>query len=223
MVTLETVTLWTHIAAGIVALVMGVGALITTKGGVRHRQAGRIYVLSMGVIVGTVLLLLAFNQTRARIFLTLIAVFSGYFAFSGYRVLSQKRPVDTAKLIDWLAGGLVIGASLFLGAWGISILFGGDSFGTIMIVFSLIGMILGFSDLLTFRNPKRRGPWLTNHLGRMISAYLATVTAVSVTNLTMVPPVVRWLWPTAIGVPLTLYLIQKYTDTPPFARGVAKL
>lgn len=222
MPTLEAIILWTHIAAGIVSLITGIGALVTTKGGARHRLAGRIYVMSMGVVVGTVLLLLLFAQSTGRIFLTLIAIFSGYFAFSGYRVLSRKRPLDTALPIDWVAAGLVVGACLFLGGWGISIFLGGDSFGIVMIVFGLIGVILGSSDLIAFQNPTPRGSWLISHLGRMTSAYLATVTAVSVTNFTIVPPIVRWLWPTVIGVPLIWYWIRKYTNTEPIARQAPK-
>lgn len=217
MVTSEAITLWTHIAAGVVALLAGVGALVTTKGGLRHRQAGRIYVMSMGVVVGTVFLLLAFDPSQERIFLTLIAIFSGYFAFSGYRVLSRKRPVDDVETIDWGAAVLLVGTCLFLGGWGISFLLGGDSFGTVMIVFGAIGLIVGFSDFWEFRNSDRRGPWITNHLRRMIGAYIATVTAVSVVNLTMVPSVVSWLWPTLIGVPLILYWYRKYANTSPFA------
>ena len=33
----------------------------------------------------------------------------------------------------------------------------------------------------------------------MLAGYLATVSAFSVVNLTFLPPVVRWLWPTVIG------------------------
>ena len=118
MTPVETVTLWIHIAAGVVALLTGVIALVTRKGGLRHRQAGRTYVASMGVVVITVLPLLVLDPSPNRVFLTLIAIFSGYFAFSGYRVLSRKRPVDNAEPVDWAAAVFVVGACLILGGWG---------------------------------------------------------------------------------------------------------
>lgn len=215
MTTPETVTLGVHIIAGIVALIAGIGALVTTKGGQLHRRTGRVYVWAMAVVVGTVFPLLAFDPSPNRIFLTLIAVFSGYFAFSGYRVLSRKRSSDTIGRSDWIAVLLVIGACLFLGGWGIGFLLGGNSFGTVMVVFSAIGLTVGFSDLREFRDPNRQSPWMLEHLGRMMGAYIATVTAVSVVN---TGSVVSWLWPTVIGVPLIWYWFRKYGDTGPFAR-----
>lgn len=114
MPTLEGWTLWLHIGAGTVAVLAGVGALVTTKGGWRHRQAGKLFLVSMGVVVATVFGLLAFNPTTFRIILTLVAIFSGYFAFSGYRVLSRKRSGDDVDTIDWVATGAVFVACLGL-------------------------------------------------------------------------------------------------------------
>ena len=215
MINPESVTLWIHIIAGIIALLAGVGALVTTKGGQRHRLTGRVYVWAMAVVVGTVLPLLAFEPSSNRIFLTLIAIFSGYFAFSGYRVLSRKRSSDVIGQIDWIAALLVVGACLFLGGWGVGFLLGGSSFGIVMIVFSAIGLTVGLSDIREFRDPNRRSPWMLVHLGRMVGAYIATVTAVSVVN---TGSVVSWLWPTVIGVPLIWYWFRKYGNTGPLAR-----
>jgi hypothetical protein len=56
-------------------------------------------------------------------------------------------------------------------------------------------------------------------LGRTIAGYIATVTAVSVVDLTgLAPTVVVWLWPTALGVPLIWYWEWKFTNTGPIAR-----
>jgi hypothetical protein len=49
------------------------------------------------------------------------------------------------------------------------------------------------------------------HIGFMGGAYIATVTATVTVNLTVVPPLVRWLGPTAVGVPLIVYGTRKYT------------
>lgn len=218
MVSLEDATLWLHIAAGIIGIFAGLGALVTTKGRQRHRKAGRTFVASMGIVVGTVFALLVLDPTPLRRFLTLIGVFSGYLAFSGYRVLARKRPLDEAHTVDWAAAVAVVIACLALGGWGISSLISGTSFGTVMVLFSLIGLAAGLSDLQIFRDAAQKGPWMTNHLRRMVGAYIAMVTAVSVVNLTMLPQVITWIWPTVVGVPLILFWYRKYANTGPLAR-----
>src|SRR2546425_8175252 len=51
------------------------------------------------------------------VFLALLAVFSFYSAFHGYRALSRKRPLDTegARPLDWAAAGGVFGAGTAVG------------------------------------------------------------------------------------------------------------
>jgi uncharacterized membrane protein len=221
MATPEDVTLWLHVLAGFVALIAGAVALLTTKGGRRHRLAGRGYVAAMAVVVGTVIPLFAFDRTALRAFLVLVAVFSGYFAFSGYRVLSRKRPADDPDRVDWVAAGLVVIACAALGGWGVVRVAGGDSFGVVLVVFGAIGLSMGLGDVRAFRAGERETPWIADHLSRMLGAYIATVSAVSAVNLTMLPPVVRWLWPTAVGVPLILYWQATYADTGPLAGALA--
>lgn len=219
MVTLEDGVLWSHIAAGVVALFAGGVALATEKGGRLHRRAGGVYVAAMAVVVATVLPLFAVEQSFFRTFLLLVAVFSGYFAFSGYRALSRKRPSDDPEFVDW-AGALAVGAaSLLLAAWGVTVVAGGDTFGVVMVVFGGIGVLVGGGDLRAFQSGDH-APWLVNHLSRMVGAYIATVTAVSVVNLESAPAVVAWLWPTAVGVPLIFYWQAEYGNEGPLADRV---
>lgn len=218
----EGVVLGVHIAAGFVALLAGFVALATRKGGDRHRLAGRVFVWSMAVVVGLVPVLLAFDPSDfARQFLTLVAVFSGYLVFSGYRVLSRKRPAAQGEAVDWLAAGLLVLASLGLGGWGTMLFAGGTGIGFVMALFGGIGIAAGVSDLRAFRVVDRRDPWIVDHLARMIGGYIATVTAISVVNLTgVLPGAVVWLWPTAVGVPLIWYWQATYAESGPFAGTV---
>lgn len=211
MSTLETWTLWLHIAAGTIALFAGLGALVAKKGGWRHRQAGKTFLVMMGVVVTTVFGLLAIDPTDFRIILALVAIFSGYFAFSGYRVLSRKRSLDGAHAIDWTTAGAVFFACLGLGVWGLNWYLGGQSFGIVMMVFGGIGVVFGTLDARHFRNDDG-GEWMVNHLQRMIAAFIATVSAVSAVNLTPVIGILAWLWPTAVGVPLIVYWSNTYSS-----------
>jgi hypothetical protein len=57
----------------------------------------------------------------------------------------------------------------------------------------------------------------------MVAGYVATVTAVSVVNASLVPAVpevAAWLWPTAVGVPLIWYWQAAYGDEGPLAGRV---
>jgi len=210
MATLETWTLWIHIAAGAVALLAGVAAMGTEKGGLRHRQVGKAFVAAMGVVVATTLALLAFDPTPFRVFLALVAVFSGYLAFSGYRVLSRKRPADGPATVDWAAAGSVVLACLALGGWGVARLLGGSTFGLVLVVFGGIGLAFGGTDVRTFRaGGDGHSEWLVTHLQRMLGAFIATVTAVTAVNFASLG-VVAWLAPTVLISPLIAYWSKKY-------------
>lgn len=209
MATVETWSLWLHIAAGAVAVAAGSGALVTTKGGWRHRQAGKVFLGSMAIVVTTVFVLVAIDPTTFRLILTLVAIFSGYLAFSGYRALSRKRPPDTAHWIDWIGAASVMVACLGLGGWGIVWLLDGITFGFVMTVFSAIGIGFGAMDVRAFRS-ETSAPWMVSHLQRMIGAFIATVSAVSAVNLTPMIGIVAWLLPTILGVPLIAYWSNKY-------------
>ena len=212
MPTLEEWILSLHIAGGTVALFAGVGALVTTKSGLRHRQVGKVFLGSMGVVVGTVFVLLPLNPTPFRAILTLVAIFSGYLAFSGYRTLSRKRPAQTAHEVDWIAAGSVVFACLGLSMWGIIWFLDGRSFGIVMLVFGGIGIAVGTMDIYLFRASEPE-EWMVTHLQRMMGAFIATVSAVSAVNLTPVMGITAWLWPTILGVPLIYYWSKKYSTT----------
>lgn len=202
-------TLWLHIAAGAVAVLAGIGALVTTKGGQRHRLSGKLFVASMAVVVATVFVLVLVDPTRFRVILALVGVFSGYLAFSGYRVLARKRPVDEPDGLDWVAAAGVVFVCLALSGWGVARLLGGASFGVVMVVFGGIGVTFGTLDLRTFRDGGRES-WMVGHLQRMVAAFIATVSAVSAVNLTPTLGILAWLWPTAVGIPLIAYWSNEY-------------
>ncbi|SEW08904.1 DUF2306 domain-containing protein [Halobacterium jilantaiense] len=219
MEAVETAALWTHVAAGVLALIAGGLALATEKGGRRHVRVGRVYVGSMAVVVATVVPLFAVDPTTFRAFLLLVAVFSGYFVLSGYRALARKRPGDGPTAVDWAGSGAVLAACLALGVWGVCLLADGDSFGVVMAVFGTIGALVGAADLRAFR-ADTDGPWLVSHLSRMVAGYIATVTAVAVVNAGPVPDVLAWLSPTVVGVPLIWYWQAVYGDAGPLAGRV---
>jgi hypothetical protein len=56
------------------------------------------------------------------------------------------------------------------------------------------------ADIRAFLDPPtQKQAWWFTHMTRMLSAYIATVTAFSVVNFRFLSPVARWLWPTMLG------------------------
>lgn len=202
-------TLWVHVAAGVVALVAGLAAMATEKGGPRHRRAGRTYVVAMAVVVTTAVPL---ALVEGNYFLFAIAVFSGYLVLVGYRVIARKRPTPgEAATVDWVAhlGMVVTGVGMVaLGGYDLAT---GDPLGTVLVVFGVIGLALSVRELRSiYRPPDRPRAWFYRHIVFVAGAYIATVTAAVTVNLETLPPVVRWVGPTVVGTPAILATVWRY-------------
>ncbi len=198
---LANAVLGLHISAGFMALFVAPGAMLTQKGGLWHRRWGKIYFWAMAVVALTAVLL---SLYRPNLFLLLLAVFSFYLALSGYRVLSRKfaRAGERATTLDWSATALTSAASAGLVVYGLAGLGSGSSFAIVPIAFGVLGSVLAGRDAHRFlRPPADKHAWWFIHMGNMLGAYIATVSAFSAVNFTFLPPIVRWLWPTVIGVP----------------------
>lgn len=199
-----------HVFAGILALLAGLGAIVTRKGGSRHNGAGRAYVLTMGVVVVTAAPL---SIRIGSLFLLAIAAFSGYLVFAGYLGVRRRRAGRTAAAgSDYAVHGtmIVVGAAMVgFGGWGT--ITGRAELAPVLVVFGLIGAGLAVRELDRLRGgTSGRSVWFERHVAFMGGGYIATVTAAVTVNLSMIPPLARWLGPTAIGVPLIFYAISRY-------------
>jgi uncharacterized membrane protein len=193
---------WTHILAGFLAFFIAPIPLLTAKGGKTHRRWGRIYFWAMAVAAASAMILALW---RPILFLAFIAVFSFYLAFRGYRVLSRKNPSQGQgpRAMDWAAAVLAFlgGAALIvLGIVRPSPVW--KQLSVVPIVFGILGVVLSANDIWRFIHPPAdRKFWWYAHMGGMIGSYIAAVSAFSVVNFPFLPAAVRWLWPTAVGVP----------------------
>jgi hypothetical protein len=193
---------WTHILAGFTAFFVAPVPLLTAKGGETHRRWGKIYFWAMAVVAATAMVLALW---RPILFLAFIAVFSFYFAFRGYRVLSRKRPLQGQGpgASDWAAAVLAFLGSVALIVLGVvrpSPVW--SQLSVVAVVFGVIGVMLAASDIWKFLHPPAdKNFWWYAHMGGMIGSYIAAVSAFSVVNFHFLPPAVRWLWPSVIGVP----------------------
>lgn len=209
---IETLLVTTHVGAGVTALLVAPVAMLTRKGGRAHRRWGRVYFWAMFVIFVSALVILF---VRPNIFLFIISILSFYAAFSGVRSLRRKRPEhgDRAAWPDWVAAVTALFAGVSFIVWGALPLLGvsvGDTHTSFAsTAFSVLGIVFGvalgrdaLTDLRSFRNPSAdRNWWWYYHMDRMVSSYLAAVTAFLVQNVgPLLPEALEWTVWAAPGV-----------------------
>lgn len=209
------VFLGVHITAGALSFGLAPVALLTAKGGKQHKRWGMVYLWAMGVVAATALPMALY---RPVLFLALVAVFSFYAAFSGYRVTRLKALYNggSAQAIDWIAAVLTFAASFalaYLGAFHNAMV---QNFGIVAIVFGLLGMRLSSVQMHRFVvKPKEKMWWWYDHLGNFIGSYIAAWTAFSAVTSSQVIHIpnarwIIWLWPTAVGAPAIALTIAYY-------------
>lgn len=218
-----------HIACGVTAFLCAPVALLTVKGGRKHRQWGKIYFWAMAGVAVTALIL---SFALPIFFLSMVAVFSFYASFAAYRVLYLKdlpkggRP----RPIDWFAAIVTLLSSFLLFLMGFLkpyvmhigvIHVAGHAISIVSIVFGILGMRLAQRSLQDFlKPPQEKVFWWFTHMQGMIASYIAAMTAFSAVNLGhwFGPAWWVWLWPTILGVPTisiwTAYYKKKFAPKP---------
>jgi uncharacterized membrane protein len=202
-----------HVGAGVLCLLLGPIALVSGKGSRRHRDTGLLYVRLMIVMAATAFLLLLI---RFNAFFFVLAVFSYYLAFSGFRVLRRKRPDgdQSAKALDWLVAVL----AMVVGTASVALHLMGRLSGDSAFIISMLGGTVAIAayDLVRFIRPVNSSQsqgqyvWLFEHLSKMIGSYIAVVSAFSATVLGFIPEPARQFWPVAVGVPAMIAVILNY-------------
>ena len=203
---LALILLVIHITAGSIALLTAFVALVTAKGGVIHIRADRVYAIGMSVIFLTAVPLAALG---ADVFLLLIAFFSFYLVFAGWRF--ARNSSRRAQPVDWIA--VAIMGLTGLGMWAYAVVLGLSSSGQwmTMLVFGSIAVALSVADGLFFiqgRSANRRPAAyrrIQRHLTNMMAGTIATVTAVMVVNVSLNPVWLPWLLPTIVITPLIVW------------------
>jgi uncharacterized membrane protein len=205
-----TILLIIHITAGTIGLFTGTINIIRKKGDKLHKSVGRFFYFGMLIngFAGFIMSLIHINY-----FLLIIAVFSIYMISTGQRSLSLKQLNKGQKpqVIDWIL-------SIIMSIFGTGfIIFGGYLvftkvyFGTVMLVFGLISILMVLQDIKNYQGKiEIKNFWLLVHIQRMIGAYIAATTAFLVVNNTILPGIVAWLLPTVILVPLIFIWTRKH-------------
>lgn len=201
-----------HITAGTLSFLLAPVALTTAKGGKQHKRWGMVYLWSMGAVAATALPMSFYFPV---LFLALVAVFSFYLAFSGYRVLRLKELArgGSAEPIDWIAAVFTFACSALLAWLGAFRPASIHVIGVVGVVFGFIGMRASAGQMMLFvRKPKEKMFWWYSHLQSFIASYIAAWSAFSAVTLSRIfgNQWYVWLWPTIVGVPAIVVTTAYY-------------
>lgn len=198
---LSAVLLAIHIGAGAVSLLAAAVAVFTAKGQSAHVRSGRVYAMGMTLVFLTAVPLALLG---ADIFLLLIAFFSFYLVFAGWRFARNRRGIPHA--VDWSAAAILLTTGLGMGVYAGILAGSGDSQWVTMTVFAGIALALGVADGLYHRLRRATGGRrISRHLTNMLAGTIATVTAVLVVNVETNPPWIAWILPTVALTPLIIW------------------
>ena len=212
--------LYTHIAAGSLALLVGLVPMLGRKGGPGHVRAGRVYVYAMLVVATTaVLLCLLQPLVLRRLFLAGVALLSFYLSFSGWR--AARRHSAALPVGDVVLAGLT--ALVGLGMVGVGIGLQAVLFGFFGVLLCLFGGLDAWQGLHPAASVP--GAWLQRHIVRMGGSYVSASTAFVVVNLGHFLPagtpswvgLIGWFAPAVVGRFLITAAVRRYRRTPRLA------
>lgn len=190
--------IWTHAGLGAIALLSGLLAISSRKGGVIHRKAGMVFFSSMLLSGGTAMVI-SWLPDHENLFLFFIGIFSCYFTITGFRAIRYRRKdlklgVDYAISITMLLTGIMMLVYPLICCGSINI---------VLAVFGMVGLYFSIRDLFNYRNPERlKEVWQQLHLGKMMGGYISAMTAFTVVN-QFLPGIYNWFTPGLLG---TLYI-----------------
>lgn len=207
-----------HYAIGVIALATFWTAALTRKGSLVHKFSGKIYLLSMIVIVATAAIMTALaawsKPGPVHLFLAYLLVITSTGMWLSWRAIRDKKnfAAYSGRVFVFLMvlNPLVSLCVLVVGLQIGSVLFGG---------FSLIGFFTGVS----MWSLRRRGPthalwWRSEHIRGMLGNGVATHIAFLSIGLKKVLPMlagpgldlVAWFGTPAVAVVLGIWLSRKY-------------
>ena len=204
---IEKPLLYLHILAGFISLGIAYVLLFIKKGNKRHKKLGIIYVYGMATIFVTAIPLSLIGEFNP--FLFVIAIFSFYLAFSGYR---QGRDRNGAReQIDKALGIFITATSILFYSMAVSLYLIEDSMWITSVIFGSIALVFSINDFRRMKIVERPNFYdRTNlHLNLMLAGTIATTTAFIVTIDPFSTLWLNWIAPTIVGTPIIIYFSKR--------------
>lgn len=188
-----------HVAAGTIALLLGIIALSSRKGKSSHIKSGKWFLMFLTIVIFTALL--GVFVFRRNSFLLVITLLSAYQGFSGYRTIQAKN--NKPKPADILMATITLLSAFYFMYYIKQIGF----FWSPVVIYSTLGalFIVIAYDFLRYLIPvsKYRKLWFYEHIYKMIGAFTALLAAFTGTVFESYQPYSQIL-PSVLGVILQI-------------------
>ncbi|MDO3388234.1 hypothetical protein QWI17_20475 [Gilvimarinus sp. SDUM040013] len=196
----------THIFAGSLILLLGVGSLLTEKGSSRHKWFGRYFLWGYSVVLFSAIIGVMFFRSPPALAAVTLAATYGF--VSGYRSLRMKHYGPGA-----LDQSFALIALALCGYFMTVLHSGGSSSWPPAMGYSTISIVSTYAlydvSRVLWRKKWVKSVWPIDHGVKMVGAYFAAASAASGNILRDFQP---WsqVMPSVIGTVITLWLVYRY-------------
>ncbi|MGB3774692.1 MAG: hypothetical protein WA951_05500 [Leeuwenhoekiella sp.] len=219
-----TIAIYVHAFFGGIGLIAGTVSFLVKKGSKTHTLSGKVF--SYGMIISSLISMpVALMPGHENTFLFLIALFTIYLVLAGNQALTFKPRLrkTTPALADKLISGSMLFFSVVMMGIGIYGMIYPRVNAILFLFFGVFGLIFAIKDFRFYRDPKKvKSGWLINHLGRIIGAYIASITAFLVAGLNL-DNLIAWMLPSIIGTAAIFYWNRRVNKKGLIRPGKAKL
>ncbi len=203
------ILIYIHAFFGGLGLISGIGSIIVKKGSIPHKRMGKLF--SIGMLTSSLISIpITLMPNHKNTFLCLIGLFTIYLVISGNQILTfkSKSKLSANGLDKTISGSMLLLsiAMVLFGAYGL--LLGKTTF-ILFMFFGGFGLLLTIKDFMFYKNFKEiKNGWLRNHVGKMIGAFIASITAFIVAGLG-IGSILSWILPSILGTIYILYWKRK--------------
>lgn len=203
------IAIYIHAFFGGIGLLCGFGIMIAKKGTFLHKRLGNWF--SYGMIIScSISIPICCLPKHENIFLFLIGLFTIYLVLSGNRALTfkSKNKLKPA-IIDYIISITMVISSLIMIVVGIIGQIQNSSNSLLFLIFGGVGFYTSIRDFRFYKNYKiQKQLWLKAHIGKMMGAFIASVTAFIVAALG-IGSLIGWILPSIIGTLIIVYWNRK--------------
>lgn len=201
------ILIYSHAMFGGIGLITGIGSIIVKKGSTIHKRMGKLF--SIGMITSSLISIpISWMPNHENLFLFLIGLFTIYLVLAGNRALTFKTK-EKADWIDKIISGSMLLFSLLMVIMGVYGVLNSVSISILYLFFGGFGLYLTIKDFRFFNNlNKEKNAWLIAHIGKMIGAFIASITAFIIAGLG-IGSLIAWTLPTILGTIYILYWKRK--------------
>jgi len=223
METIDHYLLMLHSAAGTVSPILCWTPVFSRKGGTLHVRVGKIYIITMYIVVISAMLLCLFNvyfgDYLSAGFLGFISLLTIAPLWYGINILKHKRDMSRKYFLvrRWLHASITT-AAIGLLIWGATYGFKGETI--ILLIFGILGLTTS-RDVFASYDKISSIPWIKEHLVGMLSTGIAAYTAFLVFGGTQLfadffrgqAVAILWAAPTVVGTILIMRMTKKYAPS----------